>query len=130
MRLGIVITAAAILTVSVDVAQAHHSYAEFQDQQATIVGTLEQIEFKSPHTLLKLRDKQGQEYTVIWNAAFQLQTQGVRATDLKVGDTVSLTGYPSRDPAAHQMAKVRKVRRASDGWTWQMVNGRPSVGKS
>lgn len=130
MRLSILAIAAAMIAVGSGVATAHHSYAEFQDQPATIQGTLVQIEFKNPHTLLKVRGMDGNEYMAIWNAAFQLRTQGVHDTDLKAGDVVSLTGFPSRDAAVHQMAKLRTVRRTSDGWTWQVTNGRASVGKS
>ena len=98
--------------------QAHHSYAEFLDQPITFEATVEQVEFTSPHALLTVRGKDNRVHTIIWNAAFTLQTRGVKATTLKVGDLLQLTGYPSRDSEMRQMAKMRKIRRASDGWTW------------
>ena len=109
--------------------QAHHSYAEFLDQPITLEGTIDRIEFTSPHTLLTVHDRANHVHMIIWNAAFQLQTMGVHPTDLRAGDEVELTGYPSRDPDVRQVAKLRKVRRLSDGWTWQIINGRATVGR-
>ena len=122
---GVFAFAAVLLTGGI--ARAHHSYADFLDSTVTIQGSLDRVEFKNPHTILTIRAADG-IYTAIWNAAFQLQSMGVRPTDLKVGDVVVLTGYPSRDSEAHEMAKLRKVRRPSDGWTWQMINGQATVG--
>jgi hypothetical protein len=114
-----VVAAAALSGATV---QAHHSYAEFLDQPITFGATVERIEFTSPHTLLTVRGKDDRVHTIIWNAAFQLQTHGVHPTDLKVGDALELTGFPSRDPEIRQMAKMRKIRRTSDGWTWEFPN--------
>lgn len=115
-RVVVAIVAAAALSGAT--VQAHHSYAEFLDQPITFEATVERVEFTSPHTLLTVRGKDDRVHTIIWNAAFTLQTRGVQATTLKVGDVLQLTGYPSRDPEMRQVAKMRKVRRASDGWTW------------
>jgi hypothetical protein len=128
MRRTVLTVAAVIVLAGGGVALAHHSYAEFLDQPITFEATVERIEFTSPHTLLTVRSADDRVHTIIWNAAFQLQSRGVHPTDLKVGDLIELTGYPSRDPEMRQMAKLRKLRRASDGWTWQNVQGRVTVG--
>ena len=127
------LTSAAMIVVMLVAARpvdAHHSYAAFRDEPITIEGTIDRIEFTNPHTLLTIHDSANRTYTIIWNAAFQLHSMGVQATDLKLGDKVALTGYPSRDPEVRQMAKLRRVQRLRDGWTWQIINGRATVGIS
>src|SRR5687767_13849960 len=100
------------------VGNAHHSYGEFQDQAASLEGTLEKIEFANPHTILTVRAKDGSLHTAIWFAAFQPQSMGVSATSLKVGDQIQLIGTPAKDSSRRQVARLSEVRRASDGWRW------------
>ena len=109
-----------LFSVGVRIGLAHHSYAEFLDHTVVVEGTLEKAAFGNPHTILTLRTNDAALYSAIWNAAFQLQSRGVHATDLKVGDVLVVTGFPSRDPAMHQLAKLREVRRPTDGWTWRI----------
>jgi Family of unknown function (DUF6152) len=60
---------------------AHHSYADFHDHVVSIEGTLEKVVFANPHTILTVRGKDA-VYTGNWRAAFQLNTMGVKPTDL------------------------------------------------
>lgn len=99
--------------------RAHHSYADFHDHVVSVEGTLEKVLFANPHTILTMRTKDATLYTGNWRAAFQLHTMGVNATDLKVGDVIVMSGTPSHDPAAHQLARLSEVRRTSDGWMWR-----------
>lgn len=99
--------------------RAHHSYADFHDHVVSIEGTLEKVVFANPHTILTVRAKDA-VYTGNWRAAFQLNTMGVKPTDLKAGDAIVISGTPSRDAAAHQLARLSEVRRPSDGWSWRM----------
>ena len=108
-------------------ARAHHSYAGFTDEIVSVEGTLETMEFASPHTVLTFRAKDSVVYTAIWRAAFQLDTMGVSRTALKVGDVIVVTGTPSKDRAMHQLARLSGVRRPGDGWEWQLKGGRVSV---
>ncbi len=108
-------------------ARAHHSYAGFADETVSVEGTLETVEFASPHTVLTFRAKDSVLYTAIWRAAFQLDTMGVSRTALRVGDVIVVTGTPSKDPALHELARLSGVRRPGDGWEWQLNGGRASV---
>jgi hypothetical protein len=108
-------------------ARAHHSYAGFADETVSVQGTLETVEFASPHSVLTFRAKDSVLYTAIWRAAFQLDTMGVSRTALRVGDVIVVTGTPSKDPALHELARWSGVRRPGDGWEWQLNGGRASV---
>jgi hypothetical protein len=105
-------------------AYAHHSYTTFYEHFVSIEGTLQGVLYANPHTILTLRTKDGVTYTGNWRAAFQLSRMGVEASSLKVGDVVVMSGTPSRDATAHQLARLREVRRPVDGWTWRLDTGR------
>jgi hypothetical protein len=117
MRHPILAVALAFLLGSAS-GRAHHSYADFYDNVVSVEGTLEKVLFANPHTILTVRTKDA-VYTGNWRAAFQLHTMGVNATDLEVGDVIVMSGTPSRVVAAHQLARLSEVRRASDGWSWR-----------
>src|SRR4030095_4704000 len=122
----VALTAAAVSVGSVTVG-AHHSYAEFQDHTTSIEGTVVNIVFANPHTILTFRTVDGTLYKATWNASLPLLSHGVKTTDLKAGDVVAITGFAHRDPATHEFAKLREVRRVSDGWAWKDENGRQFV---
>jgi hypothetical protein len=114
----VIVSLAAVLSSSA--VSAHHSYADFLDTTRSITGTLEAIEFASPHTVLTVRLEDGTAYKAVWNAVRQLELQGVERTALKVGDTVFVTGFPHKDPTTREFAKLREVRRMADRWAWRM----------
>jgi hypothetical protein len=101
-------------------ARAHHSYTDFFDYFISVEGTIQRVLYANPHTILTLRTKDGILYTANWRAAYQLSRMGVEATSLKPGDVVVVSGTPSRDLALRQLARLREVRRPSDGWTWRL----------
>jgi hypothetical protein len=119
--------ASVVVLFSGVVTRAHHSYAGFADETVSVEGTLEAVEFASPHTFLTFRAKDSTLYTAIWRAAFQLDTMGVSRTALTIGDVIIVTGTPSKDPAIHQLARLSGIRRPGDGWEWQLKGGRASV---
>ena len=126
MRATIVVVAAVLGLFGAHVVQAHHSYADFDvERTVTVQGTIEDILFANPHVVLKVRTRDAGLYTATWNAAGQLSRQGVSATHLKKGDAVVVVGNPSTKRA--EVAKIREVRRPSDGWAWRMEDGRVSV---
>ena len=124
MRCTILVLGAVLLFVAPG--RAHHSYSEFYDHVVSVEGTIEKVVFANPHTILTVRAQDGAVYTGNWRAAFQLNTMGVKPTDLKVGDVIIISGTPSRDAAAHQLARLSEVRRPSDGWGWR--RDRPAGG--
>ena len=117
----------AVFLLTGTVGNAHHSYADFYDHTVSIEGTLERVTFVNPHTILTVRTKDGVLYTGNWRAAFQLHRMGVKPTDLNAGDTVIISGTPSRDAAARQLARLSEVRRPVDGWSWRLQGGKVSL---
>jgi hypothetical protein len=102
---------------------AHHSYAGFSDTAMSLEGTLERVLFANPHVVLTIRTKDSSLYTAVWVAAFTLENRGMKATDLKKGDVIVITGTPALDPSVHEITRLSEVRRLSDGWRWFQNNG-------
>ena len=109
----------ALVIVAGTIVGAHHSYAEFDlTRTVTVEGTIQDILFANPHVVLTIKSNDAIVYTAIWGPVSQLQRHGVRRTDLKIGDTVSVSGNPARNPSVHDLSKLSEVRRPGDGWTW------------
>lgn len=84
-------------------AGAHHSVAAGfdMDTEIEITGTITSMEFINPHArlFLEVADDTGQSrlWTAWFTSANNLFRRGWRATDLPVGTTVTVTGFPARD---------------------------------
>jgi len=124
MRKTSIAVIAAVLLTGVW-AEAHHSYAAFdREHQVSIEGTIEEIQYVNPHTIVKVRTKDGQLFRAEWGTTAQLQRGGALYT-LKAGDQIIMTGAPARDESLHLVSLLKEVRRPVDGWTWTPA-GRPA----
>ncbi len=118
------VPAAIVLLVLAGIsAEAHHAYPDFLlDQRVSVEGKLEELRYANPHVVLKIRTAEGVVYSAEWQAAWWLQFYAhVTLTTLRAGDRVIVTGAPSRDPASHELVRLKEVRRPSDGWTYQVI---------
>jgi hypothetical protein len=108
---------------------AHHSYdADFRlDRDATIDGTIESIDFKNPHVVIRLRTSDSTVFTVEWQGAAWLEhkpelvlpiAEPVMKETLHVGDYLLVVGAPAKDPARHELVALKNVKRPTDGWEW------------
>ena len=119
----LLLTFAALVTVSRAPLSAHHSFSAtyLNDQKMTIEGTLVQFLFRNPHSFVNVEAKdengQTQRWAVEWGAAGQLGGQGVKRETLKAGDHVIIVGSPGRNPEDHRLRMIN-LRRPSDGFTW------------
>lgn len=91
------------------VADAHHSFAMFDDRSVTLKGTVRTYEWTNPHSWLwlyvtevdgkQVADKDGQP--VVWGielgAPGEAVRQGRSKTDFKPGDKVTATVRPLKD---------------------------------
>ncbi|MDH3419041.1 MAG: DUF6152 family protein [Gammaproteobacteria bacterium] len=82
---------------------AHHSVAAgFDlDTEISVTGTIVEMEFINPHArlFLEVQDDNGavETWTAWFTSANNLMRRGWRPTDLPVGETVTVTGFPARD---------------------------------
>jgi len=103
---------------------AHHSFAAtyFEDQKATIHGTLVEFGYRNPHSLVTVdvtdpKTLQQVRWTIEWASATRLAREGVIADTLQPGDQVTILGHPSRNLEDHRL-HMWGIARPSDGWKW------------
>jgi len=92
-----------LIAAGISAARAHHSVAAGFDMGAeiAITGTIRSMEFINPHArlFLDVEDENGQiqTWTAWFTSANNLMRRGWRPTDLPIGATVTVTGFPARD---------------------------------
>lgn len=117
------LSATFLVTMAGATAQAHHSFTAtyFEDRTIQIEGKLLQFLFRNPHSFVHVEapDEKGEmhRWAVEWGGAGQLANQGVTNQTLRVGDVVSITGNPGRDPSDYRI-RMQYLRRNSDGFDW------------
>jgi hypothetical protein len=116
-----VVAAFGALVLANTVVQAHHGYADFfLDRTVAVEGNLEDLQYGNPHVVMKIRAADSTLYTVTWQGRGWVEAYaGVRKTTFTVGDHLIISAAPPRDPASHELASVREVRRPHDGWHWR-----------
>jgi hypothetical protein len=130
--MGRTLPAAIVILVLAGIpARTHHSYPDFLlDRKVSVEGKLEELRYANPHVVLKIRTAEGVVYSAEWQAASWLQYHAhVTLTTLRIGDHVIVSGAPSRNPASHDLVRLKEVRRPRDGWTYQVIQ-EGSVGPS
>lgn len=100
-HIGMAVLAASLALIAP--VNAHHSIAAGFDMQTdiSITGTITTMEFINPHARLFLEvaddDGETETWTVWFTSGNNLMRRGWRPTDLPVGETVTVTGFPARD---------------------------------
>jgi hypothetical protein len=95
-------------------ASAHHSGAMFEPEKTvTLKGVVKEFEYTNPHSWLWVTVTNEDKTTTDWGFEAEgpstLFRNGIKKSDLKPGDKVTVTGRPMRDgrPAA---AWVRAIK--------------------
>jgi hypothetical protein len=96
-----------VLTVAGVAAQAHHSFAMFdQTQRVTVKGTITEFQWTNPHAFIHLdvpaADGKSETWEIELNSPNNLKRQGWKSTSLKNGDKVTLITNPLRDMTEHK----------------------------
>ena len=110
-------------TLTVSVAEAHHSYAATfdVDHHINLDGKVTQFGFRNPHSYIQIEVPDGKggtvRWSVEWSGTASLASQGITPGTLKVGDFVKIVASPSR-VKGEQRAQIVSLVRHKDGLTW------------
>ena len=108
-------------------AVAHHAFtAEFDGSKTIVVkGVLTQVEWTNPHIQIYLDSKgpdgKVQHYTFASGPPNMLHRAGIRRSDFKIGETVTITGAPAKDGT--QLLGWMKMIKYPDGHVFVYRNG-------
>lgn len=101
--------------VSAGQVSAHHSFAIFfgGDKTVTVTGTVTEFTFANPHGVIAVNVKEPSGATDVWKAETNspsiLRRRGWEKDSLKVGDVITIEGWPARDGSKYmRMRKVTK----------------------
>ncbi len=103
--------AAAITFVSMSVARAHHSSAEFDyTKQTTIQGTVKEVQWTNPHSYIQLLVDGADGTKVEWSVEIGSPSlnvnMGWRKTSVKAGDEVTMLLSPARNGTPYGTLRV------------------------
>lgn len=121
-KLGFLLTGVA-LAATAGAVHAHHSFTAtyFEDRTIEIEGRLLQFMFRNPHSFVHVEapgeNGELRRWAVEWGGAGQLSGQGVTNQTLRVGDVLTITGNPGRDPSDHRIRLIY-LERNVDGFNW------------
>ena len=102
---------------------AHHGYAEYdRNAPVTLEGTVKHILWANPHVVLTLETETKGDYSVEWNAVFQLARFGIKSDSVKEGDRLLITGSINRNPEKRILTILQEISRPADGWHWENPN--------
>ena len=99
--------------ISVVATSAHHAFNAEYDASKVMswVGTVTKVEWTNPHARFYIDVKDASGAVTNWNfemgSPVQLRRQGWTRDSLKVGDQITVDGYPAKDGA--KMASAKKV---------------------
>jgi hypothetical protein len=91
-------------TLMAAAAYAHHSNAMFDDKQTvTLDGAVTKFEWSNPHVYIYLKQLTAEGQTIEWELEASppsiLRRVGWSQDTLHVGDAITVSGHPARDPA-------------------------------
>lgn len=77
-------------------AAGHHGWGGYDPtSQLTLTGPIRRVAFDNPHATLWLQ-ADGRTLEVVLAPPFRMVNRGLQASQLKVGETVTIMGYPHR----------------------------------
>jgi hypothetical protein len=94
---GFLLAVAASFALAAVPAAAHHGWGSYDDARPmSLSGTVKLLTFENPHGVLHLAaaDK---EWHVVLAPPSRMINRGLEQAMIKLGDTVSVYGYPSRN---------------------------------
>lgn len=113
---------------------AHHSIAAVYDnnRRVTIEGVVTQFQFVNPHpfVVMEVKDSNGrvQQWKLEMDNRWELAEIGFDSMTLRPGDRIVVTGSPAREQ--RQSVYIRRLERPADGFSYQQIGQRPSIGST
>ena len=90
-------------------ALAHHGWSGNTAGDISITGVLvEKLELSGPHGTMKIRDSEGQLWSITLAPGPRTHRAGLKANAIPLGDLVTVHGARNGDPSKFE-AKVRRV---------------------
>ncbi|MBP2290861.1 DUF6152 family protein [Azospirillum rugosum] len=88
-------------------AAAHHGWGGYDSGQLlTLTGTVRQAAAQNPHAMLNL-EADGKVWHVVLAPPGRMSTRGLPADTIKVGQSVTVVGYPAKaDPAEMRAERI------------------------
>jgi hypothetical protein len=117
MASGKALQVALLLALAPCAALAHHSFAVFFDGEKSIsvTGVVVAFQFVNPHGVIRLNVKNKDGVTEEWkfetNSPSILRRRGWTPESLKVGETVTIDGWPGRENPHY--GRLRSAKRAN-----------------
>lgn len=109
-------------------AYAHHSFAGTYDfkKEVKIEGKLIRLLFRNPHSFVHVAapDETGkmQQWSIEWTGVAPLAGSGITSSTISVGDSVVITGNPTRTAGEYRM-RMLTFKRTTDGFSWGTRKG-------
>lgn len=118
MRIGRIITAALLgAALTGGAAQAHHSFAVFfssDKEVVSVTGVVKEFHFTNPHGIIEIivpgKGKPDQNWKVETNSPSILVRRGWSKDVIKVGETITVQGWPARDGTLYM--RIKNAQRA------------------
>ena len=105
--------AALLLAIAAPVTQAHHSFAVHfvADELIELKGTVTSFRFTNPHGIVTFNvtkdDGTVEEWRAETNSPNSLRRRGWTRDSIKVGDEVTILGFPTRDGSPY--VRISKI---------------------
>src|SRR5688500_7190474 len=122
---------ALLFTISVPVAQGHHSIAGAYDSksQITVDGAITEFRFVNPHPFIVVEVKNNSGAMELWKLEMdnrsELSRIGMDADTLKVGDRIVVVGQLAK--AQPQALYIRRLDRPADGFRYEQAGSSPKI---
>ncbi|MGB3193048.1 MAG: DUF6152 family protein [Limnoraphis sp.] len=85
---------------------AHHGWSEYNQQETlNLTGTIRSIGSENPHVVIEVETANNQVWRAVLAPPSRMQNRGLPQSDLKVGETVELVGYPHRSESRELRAE-------------------------
>lgn len=95
---------------------AHHGWSEYDSSQTlTLTGTIRESGYEHPHGHVLLVTP-GKTWTAVLAPPSRMENRGLPPAALKVGNTITVVGYPNRN----KPDEMRAERITADGKTVEL----------